>query len=46
MHKVPWCVVLCAINDQPKYDTKKPSESDGEGEITSEEEAKKFFNLT
>ena len=42
MYKVPWSVVLAAINDQPKYGKKKPAD---EGEITSEAEAKKFFNL-
>jgi hypothetical protein len=42
MYKVPWSVVLAAINDQPKYGKKEPAD---EGEITSEAEAKKFFNL-
>jgi hypothetical protein len=41
LYKVPWCVVLTAINDQPRYDRKKKDDS----EITSEAEAKKFFNL-
>jgi hypothetical protein len=42
IYKIPWCVVLAAINDQPRYKKKGGS---GEGEITSEAEAKKFFNL-
>ena len=42
LHKVPWCVVLTAINDQPRYDRKK---KDDDSDITSEDEAKKFFNL-
>jgi len=40
LYKIPWCVVLAAINDQPHYDRK-----DDETEITSESEAKKFFNV-
>jgi hypothetical protein len=40
MHRVPWCVVLAAINDQPGRKKKK-----NEGEITSEDEAKEFFGL-
>ena len=34
--------MLAAINDQPKYGKQNPAD---EGEITSEAEAKKFFNL-
>ena len=41
MYKIPWCVVLAAINDQPRLDRKR---KDGD-EIASEKEAKKFFNL-
>ena len=39
LYKIPWCVVLAAINDQPRYDKKDDSE------IKTESEAKKFFNL-
>ena len=44
LYEVPWCVVLAAINDQPRYGKRRSPASDGE--IRSEAEAREFFGVT
>lgn len=40
IYRIPWSVVLAAINDQPRY-----GKTDSDDSIKSEEAAKNFFGL-
>jgi len=47
MFHIPWSIVLLMVNDLTKTRNKKDADSGGESfdEITSEEEAMKYFKL-